>query len=119
MLIERALARSEIELGLQGCKDEDKVLVFCDRKATCDILSDIYEDAPVYYSDAINKDEGLKRWRSGLMLATGALGAGVNVSGIRWIFHWGVPMGMIEFDQEVGRGGRGGEMVRSMILLSE
>src|SRR5437762_2547089 len=26
---------------------------------------------------------------------------------------------MIEFDQEVGRGGRGGEVVRSVILLSE
>ena len=53
------------------------------------------------------------------MLATGALGVGVNVNGILWVFHWGLPTGMIEFDQEVGRGGRGGEVVRSVILLSE
>lgn len=99
--------------------DEDKVLVFCDRKATCDILSDIYEDAPKYYSDAANKEEELKRWTSGLMFATGALGVGVNVDGIRWVFHWGVPTGAIEFDQEVGRGGRRLEIVRSVILLSE
>jgi superfamily II DNA helicase RecQ len=52
------------------------------------------------------------------MLATGALGVGVNVEGILWVFHWGLPTGMIEFDQEVGRGGRGGEVVRSVILLS-
>jgi ATP-dependent DNA helicase RecQ len=53
------------------------------------------------------------------MLATGALGVGVNVDGILWVFHWGMPTGLIEFDQEVGRGGRGGELVRSVILLSE
>ena len=53
------------------------------------------------------------------MLATGALGVGVNVDSILWVFHWGLPTGMIEFDQEVGRGGRGGEVVRSVMLLSE
>lgn len=119
MLIERAGARSQIELALQGCKDLDKVLVFCDRKTTCDTLSDIYDDAPKYYSDADNKDEELKRWTSGVMLATGAFGVGVNVNGILWVFHWGLPKGLIDFDQEVGRGGRGGEVVRSVILLSE
>lgn len=119
MLIKRAEARSQIEFALQGCKDEEKILVFCDRKTTCDILSEIYNDAPKYYSNVIKKDEVLNRWKSGIMLATGAFGVGVNVNDILWIFHWGLPTGMIEFDQEVGRGGRGGEMVRSVILLSE
>jgi ATP-dependent DNA helicase RecQ len=67
----------------------------------------------------MNKDAALKRWTSGLLLATGALGVGVNVDGILWVFHWGLPTGMIEFDQEVGRGGRGGEVVRSVILISK
>jgi superfamily II DNA helicase RecQ len=53
------------------------------------------------------------------MLATGAFGVGVNIDDIRWVFHWGLPNGLIEFDQEVGRGGRGGEQVRSVMLLSE
>lgn len=113
------MSRSEIQGAVEGCKDENKALVFCNRKATCDMLSDIYDDAPVYYSDAVNKDAALNGWRSGLMFATGALGAGVNVNSILWIFHWGLPTGLIEFDQEVGRGGRGGEIVRSVTLLSE
>jgi superfamily II DNA helicase RecQ len=113
------MSRSEIQQALQGCKDENKVLVFCNRKATCDMLSDIYDDAPTYYSDAVNKDAALNRWRSGLMFATGALGAGVDVKSIRWVFHWGLPTGLIEFDQEVGRGGRGGEIVRLVTFLSE
>ena len=119
VLTERASARCQIQLAVEDCKDQNKILVFCDRKTTCDTLSDIYNDAPKYYSDAVNKGEALKRWTSGLMFATGALGVGVNVDGILWVFHWGLPTGMIEFDQEVGRGGRGGEVVRSVMLLSE
>jgi superfamily II DNA helicase RecQ len=108
-------------MALDICKKDMernfKTLVFCDKKVTCDKLSEIY-DAPKYYSDAPNKREALSNWTSGLMLATGALGAGVNIMGILWVFHWGVPTGLIEFDQEVGRGGRGGEIVRSVVLLS-
>lgn len=93
-------------------------MVFCRDKKTCDALGYIY-DAPKYYSDASNKEIALKGWISGLMLATGALGVGVNVDGILWVFHWGLPAGMMEFVQEVGRGGRGGEDVRSIIMLPE
>jgi len=120
----RAKAREEIESALQICeagqkKGENlKVLVFCNRKYLCDKLSEIY-DCPKYYSDAPNKEEALRKWKSGLMVATGALGAGVNVDGIRWVFHWDSPNGMIEFDQEVGRGGRGGEVVKSKVLMKE
>lgn len=117
----REKARAQIRKALDICKKNKeknhKVLVFCDKKMVCDTLSEIYE-APKYYSDASNKTEALNNWISGLMLATGALGAGVNVSEILWIFHWGMPTGMIEFDQETGRGGRGGEIVRSVIMLS-
>jgi superfamily II DNA helicase RecQ len=113
----REQARTQIQMALDICKERNqKVLVFCNRKITCDILSEIY-DAPKYYSDARNKAEALRNWTSGLMLATGALGAGVNVSEILFVFHWDMPTGMIEFDQEVGRGGRGEEVVRSVILL--
>ena len=35
--------------------------MFCDRKAVCDRLSEIYDDAPKYYSDAENKKEALEK----------------------------------------------------------
>jgi len=35
------------------------------------------------------------------------------------VIHVGEPYGMINFDQEVGRGGRAGEMVTSVTLLSD
>jgi superfamily II DNA/RNA helicase len=54
-----------------------------------------------------------------LLFATGALGAGVDVNGIKAVVHIGHPYGMINFDQEVGRGGRGGEVVTSVILVAD
>jgi len=38
---------------------------------------------------------------------------------IRAVIHVGLPYGMINFDQEVGRGGRSGEIVQSLTLLSD
>jgi len=72
----------------------------------------------IYYSDHAEKSEMLKGWKVGAMFATGALGAGVNISGILEVIHVGVPYGMISFVQESGRAGRVGEKVRSTIVLS-
>lgn len=60
----------------------------------------------------------MEEWTSGALVATGALGAGVDVEGIKHVVHIGMPYGLINFDQESGRGGRGGEEVKSRILLS-
>jgi len=114
----RANGRAQIERALDRSVNDEKVLVFCSKKQICDVLSEIY-DAPKYYSDAPNKKSTLENWKKGLMTATGSLGAGVDIGKILDIFHWGIPTGMINFDQEVGRGGRGGETVQSIILLSE
>lgn len=114
----RANGRVQVERALDRCVNDEKVLVFCSKKQICNVLSEIY-DAPKYYSDAPNKKSSLENWKKGLMTATGSLGAGVDIDKILDIFHWGIPTGMINFDQEVGRGGRGGERVRSAILLSE
>jgi len=60
----------------------------------------------------------LKSWKSGPLFATGALGAGVNIKDVHWVLHLGLPYGLIHFDQESGRGGRAGEVVESLIILT-
>lgn len=45
-----------------------------------------------------------------LVFATSALGMGVNLPNIRRIIHLGIPRDTEEYLQEVGRGGRDGEM---------
>jgi superfamily II DNA helicase RecQ len=76
----------------------------------------------VYYSDAKRKTESLESWEKGeseVLVATGALGAGVDVSGIEFVLLLGEGFGLIDYVQESGRGGRGGEIVESITLLSE
>jgi len=53
------------------------------------------------------------------MVATSALGTGVDYPGIVFVLHVGLPYGMIDFAQESGRAGRGGEKVDSMILVED
>jgi len=76
-------------------------------------------DCQWFNSDTTNKVEVLAGWTSELMFATGSLGVGVNIMNIRAVIHVGLPYGMINFDQEVGRGGRSGEIVQSLTLLSD
>jgi hypothetical protein len=45
------------------------------------------------------------------------LGAGVDIDRIKLVIHIGKLYGMINFDQEVGCGGRSGELVRSLIMM--
>jgi len=54
-----------------------------------------------------------------MMVATSALGTGVDVPGIRVVVHLGRPHGIIGFVQEVGRAGRGGERVQSTIVIGK
>ncbi len=70
-----------------------------------------------YYSNAPEKKEALENWKGGAMLATGALGVGMDVMRIRAVIHIGIPYGFMDFEQESGRGGRSGEKVKSTIYL--
>ena len=99
------------------CQTSEKVLVFCQSRAECDSWARQF-NCRAYYSTSKDKDRTLAEWKSGTLFATGSLGAGVDISGIKYIIHVGKPYGMIDFDQEVGRGGRNGEPVESIILLS-
>jgi len=114
----KKLVGEELERALVKCEGTEKVLVFCRSRNDCEAWARRWE-CDYYHSEATGKSEILQRWTSGLLFATGSLGAGVDIMNIRTILHLGIPYGMIEFDQEVGRGGRSGELVESLVLLSE
>ena len=50
------------------------------------------------------------------MVATGALGTGINIKGLQWIVHVDRPYGLTSFMQQSGRGGRNGEISESVII---
>src|SRR5256714_2703500 len=112
------LANERIQNALALCEGTEKVLVFCRSKNMSEIWAKRWE-CQWFNSDTMNKADVLEGWTSGLMFATGSLGAGVDIMNIKTVIHVGEPYGMINFDQEVGRGGRSGEIVQSLTLLSD
>jgi superfamily II DNA helicase RecQ len=67
------------------------------------------------------KEAALAAWADGeerVIVATTALGTGVDVAGINTVIHLGRPHRIVDFAQEVGRAGRAeGEAAQSTIVL--
>lgn len=55
--------------------------------------------------------------RLAIMVATSAFGTGVDLQGVRWTLHVGMPGGLEAFYQESGRAGRDGSEARSVLLV--
>jgi hypothetical protein len=102
----------------QSLKPGWKMVVYCRTKSECEgIASEL--GCGFFYSGAVNSDEVLEGWKKdgGCIVATSALGTGVNYPGIKSVVHAGMPYGLIDFAQESGRAGRGGEEVDSLVLV--
>lgn len=99
--------------GLRG-------VVYCRSKELCEDLAAALGCA-FYHSEVEIEDKAkkLEEWqhKGGLIVATSALGTGVDYPGIVYILHVGMPWSMIDYAQESGRGGRAGEVVDSVILV--
>lgn len=63
--------------------------------------------------------EVLEGWKhiGGWIVATGALGTGINIEGIIYVIHVDRPYGLTSFVQQSGRGGRNGEVSDSIIIV--
>jgi len=75
---------------------------------------------PFYKARAEGKGELLAEWVSGeggWIVATGALGTGINIAGIIYVVHVDRPYGLTSFMQQSGRGGRNGEVSDSYVVV--
>lgn len=107
-------ARSELAAS-------ERAVVFCRSRTICERIAKRLE-CQLYHRTFEEKETALATWIDGsekIMIATSALGTGVDIGGIRTVVHLGRPHGIIDFVQEVGRAGRGGEPVQSSILLGK
>jgi superfamily II DNA/RNA helicase len=108
-------------------KDDQKGVIYCRSKKKCESLAeklgcDFYhagiEDEKVRYEIFMKwvNGTGGNRW----VVATTALGTGVDVGGIVGIVHMEQPYGLVDFVQQTGRGGRReGEVVESVIVMDQ
>ena len=75
-----------------------------------------------YKAHADEKAAILNQWASGSgsggwIVATGALGTGIDIQGVTYIVHVDRPYGLTSFMQQSGRGGRGGEESKSFVII--
>ncbi|KFY02744.1 hypothetical protein V490_00408 [Pseudogymnoascus sp. VKM F-3557] len=68
------------------------------------------------------REVGFQAWLGGetpYIVATAALGTGIDVPGITHVIHLEAPHSIIDYAQEAGRAGRGGERVVAIVVIEE
>ena len=96
---------------------KSKIVVYCRSKAECQELAAAL-GCNYFFSGSADNADVIEMWKDagGCVVATTALGTGVNYAGVALAVHIGMPYGLIDFAQESGRGG---EVVASLILLEK
>lgn len=103
----------------KGFEAVQRAVVFCRSRSICERLAEKL-GCHLYHRTFEAKEESLDSWIDGserVMIATSALGTGVDIDGIRLVVHLNRPHGVMDFVQEVGRAGRSGDTIRSHVLL--
>lgn len=82
--------------------------MYCKSKQQCELLAAELGCAH-YHAEVVDRADRLQEWdeRGGMIVATSALGTGVDFAGIVYILHVGTPWSMSDFAQASGRGGQG------------
>ena len=78
---------------------------------------------PIYHSKSLEKERVLRKFldpsqTSQRIIATSALGLGLDTPNIRVIFHINRPYRLYQYSQETGRAGRDGRSSEAILLLS-
>lgn len=105
---------------LARLQPKSKIVVYRRYKAECEELAEAL-GCNYFYSGSADNADIIKVWKEagGCVIATTALGTGVNYAGVALAVHIGMLYGLIDFAQESGRAGRGGEVVTPLILLEK
>jgi superfamily II DNA or RNA helicase len=109
-----------LEEAHRTLRGHERAVLFCKNRLTCERMAQRLGSSS-YHSTAANKEKSLTTWMAGnqkIIVATTALGSGIDVPGICAVIHLGPPRTIIDFIQEAGRGGRQGERVQSTMVLS-
>jgi ATP-dependent DNA helicase RecQ len=110
-----------MQTARQNLAAGQRAVVFCRSRPTCERIADQL-GCQLYHRTFEAKEESLDSWIDGtetVMIATSALGTGVDIDSIRLVVHLSRPHGIMDFVQEVGRAGRNGDPVRSLVLLGK
>ena len=99
--------------GIIFCQTVEQVeeIYACLQETTDLQVSRYYASLNDHNASEETKERSWQNFRDGktsIMVATNALGMGVDLPGIRWILHAGMPLSPEQYAQEAGRAGRDG-----------
>lgn len=125
-----------VDAWLQGGRDNanksvpvKKGVIYCLSHARCKALA---RQLGCHYYHALREDSssqftaqreaGFQAWVQGklpFIVATAALGTGIDIPGITHVVHLEAPRSIIDYAQEAGRAGRAGEETIAEIVVEE
>lgn len=116
------LVLSKVPALVNELPSDSKVIVFGGTISACTVLAEKL-NAFLYHAHLETKSEKLQSWRAGagqvspIIVATSALGNGINVNNVALVIHVDSLFSMTDFLQESGRAARGGNAARSVSFI--
>ena len=108
---------------------EGRVVVYCSSRKYTDLvanyLSEMFPHEIVKchaYMEPDKREQHELRFIRGdkrIMVATTAFGMGVDVSDIRLVLHFNLPLNVIDYYQQIGRAGRDGNPAHAVLLYAK
>ena len=104
----------------QHFRKREKGVVYCRSRKDAEGLAALLGCGFVH-AEADDNNRTIDAWldKGGMIIATSALGTGVDYPGIVFVIHAGMPYGLIDYVQESGRADRDGNGACSVIVLEE
>ncbi|MCE4957085.1 RecQ family ATP-dependent DNA helicase [Macrococcoides caseolyticum] len=75
--------------------------------------------ADMAYEDRMSVQQRFMNDEIQVICATNAFGMGINKPNIRTVIHYHMPKSIFQFTQEIGRGGRDGNLCQSILLYAQ
>jgi superfamily II DNA helicase RecQ len=126
--IDKALKKQEVEAVVVNKARQKmrqyksgKIVIYGNSVAKVKTLAEKF-GCDAYYHDAVGKASMLADFMAGkqrVMVATSALGMGVDIPDIRCIIHVDWPRTILDYAQESGRAGRDGVRSEAIIIVQE
>ena len=95
-------------------------LVYCRSKKQVERIAKSIGCTPFHAERPQGEREvNFREWVGGkqkFLVSTSLLGCGIDVEGVRAVFHFGTPWSILDFVQESGRAGRGGHPSTSVVF---
>jgi len=103
-------------------------IIYAKTRSSCESISHFINEnglQSTYFHaglDLNDKNERQQNWLDNkipIMVSTTAFGMGIDKADVMWVIHWDAPDTIEGYYQEVGRGGRGGQLSQAYLLYNQ